>query len=892
MNTDLSSNDHSKLKTYTGLVISTINENKKLRSNIDIPQLIDKERTFAIQNTLNKQDEEIKNLRQENQILLSQYQNQNNNEKIINEQKQFLNNFKSNANTFLEHFNEFHKAFKDQEDAKINQISQIINKCEYQITKLRSFIQNFSNSTDLQSKENQILQLQKDVFDLQTQNQAIHTEFTKANDELKNLLQSAETNNNVNNSLINELKRQIDEKDQTILSLQNQNHEKDSKIQNLQSLVNQDYDESESFNFTAHSSNSPFSGSLSHKTIETLNSKIDELKASLNEKDLYIQKALNDFQNEKNSLLFQIQQKDFQINELKSKSIDNQSISLLKGKIEEITKDNQIKDDEISSLKHQLSISNSNYKEDHFKSLSSQLLSISEENLKLKEDIQYLHNSNQKYLDQIKNLQDSKSLLNNTNLDLNARIDDLEAKLSQAQNQIQNISPNQSTEIQEMQKLHEQDDQKIKSLINQVQETFRHSEKVKNELTLVQKENEQLQNQNLINETNLKSVQFSNSLLEKKLKNQEEISNQKDITIQQLTDSKNELNERYEKLTELHINLKQQFEQSNKKFSIILGCPPDINEIAKQLTSSIEKLADLQSAVAINNESKKEIAYLRQINDDLSNQLQRKEEIIQSTLGKINLCRDGKESEVVKKFNQDFSELNTEYSNLIEEHKKLKNQLFFSDSKYKEIESKLIDQQKINEELLKKEEKIELYEFVTSHFIDLLSSLSSSLISPLIQVSPVHKRRLSAVYDLRVQLKKKNFSSDQIIPTWESFCSAIQESFSFDPFESIKSNVDRLDFIIKTKMNLIGQKINENQQKMDQIVKNSSVLKYQTVRSSRKKPILSVYEKSLKSPLELSGSSYTPREKFSLNTPLTKVNPLARKEPQNSFEPKIETSFL
>lgn len=893
------SSDQSKVKAYSGLLISSIKDNQKLRSNINIPQLIDKERTLAVQNTLDAQAEEIKNLRQENQIILSQQQNQDKNENNTND-LQFLNSFASKTNIFLEHFDEFLKAFKEQEDLKINSISQQINKYKFKLT---GIIQNFPNLTDLQSKENQLLQLQKNIVDLQKQNDtvnSINSQLVKTNNELKSLLQNAEYSNSSNSNLINELQKQVNEKDELIITLQRQNQEKDEKISSFRnsqtksspSLINQEYDDSESFNFTAHDSN-PLVDSTSQKTIETLNAQIDQLKANLNEKDDYIQKVLSESQNEKSSLLLQIQQKNLEIDGLKSSSIDNRSILLLNQKIDEITKENQLKDDEINSLKQQ--ISTAKYRDDQIKSLSTHVVSLADENSQLKEEIQNAQNLNQRFKEQIKTLQESKSLLNSANLDLNAKIDDLEVKLSQYQNQAQSPVKTQTNEIQEMKELLEKDNQKIKSLVKQVQDAFDHNEKIKNELISAQQENAELQNQNQINETQMKSIQFSNSRLESKLKNQEEINNQKDIAIQQLTDSNNELNERYEKLVDSHVTLKQQFEQSNINFSKILGCSPEINEITKQLTSCIERLKELQSSVVVNNDAKKEIAYLRQYSEHLNNQLKKKEEIIQSTLGTINLCRDGKESEVVKKYSQDFSELNSEYSNLIEEHKKLQNQMFLADSKYKEIESRLIDQQKINQELNRKAERIELYEFVTTHFIDFLSILSSSLISPLIQVSPVHKKRLSAVDNLRVQLKKKNFSSDRIIPSWDNFCSVIQESFAFDPVESINTNIGRIDYVIKTKMNLICKKIAENQKQIEQISNKSLFLKSNEayiVKRSKKKPLLSLYEKSMKSPLDHSGSPYIHREKLSSKTPIVRANPLARKDPQNTFEPRIDTSFF
>lgn len=905
MNQSSSSSDQNKMRV---LLSSSFAEMRKVQRKADLPQILDKERTLSIQNTLDTYKEENENLRQE--LLLLQQKNQEGSD--IEKQNQLINIFKSKANNFLEVFNEFYKAFIEQENTQINQISQTLDRYKFQIQQINELIPGISNDADLQSKESKILQLQKDIINLQSQSQTINslnTQYTEENNELKDLLRSAENTNNLNNDLINELKAELNEKNQLIESLQQQNQEKDEKIQSMQakssqSSLNQDYDDSGSFNFTMQDINSSLTDSNSQKNIEILNSKIDQLQSIINEKDTIIanlNKMLNESQNEKTSLLSSIQQKDFEISKIKTNSIDNRSATLLQQKLDEITRENQIKDEEINSLKHQISISASAYRDDQIKSLSSHVVSLADENTQLKEEIQKVQNSNRNYLEKIQNLQDAKSLLSNTNLDLNARIDDLEARLNQSQkNATSNTSNNQSNEIQKMKELFErnkeQDNQKINSLLKQVQETLNYSEKVKNDLISVRKENAQLQSQIQLFETNLRSTQFTNSILEKKIKTAEESNNQKEMLIQQLTDSKKDLKQRYEELIESNVNLKNQFDQSNKRISSILGCRPDINEILRNLTSTFEKLIDLQSAVVFNNDAKKEIDYLRQANLNLNNRLKKKEEINQSNLSKIKMCIDGNDSsDVVKKITDDFRELNTEYSNLIEEHKKLQDQMFLSESAFKEIESKLIDQKKINEELLKKSEKIDLYEFVTSHFIDFLSSLSSSLISPLIQDSFVHKKRLSAVDNLRVQLKKKNFSIDRVIDPWDNFCSVVHESFVFDPIEGVKSNIDHVMYTIDNKMGLIFQRINENKQRIDKLAgKKTSVDTNATntnIGSSKIKTGLSLYQRSLRDPDLFTKTPAALRERLA-RTPIMKSNPLARDSPNNILEPKIEHTFM
>lgn len=864
-----SPSDQSKIKTYSALLSSSFSEMKKLMCNNDLPQILDRERSISLQNTLNAQAEEINNLQQENKILLSQQNDQLEQNHQKDEQSKFLNIFITKANTFLERYNEFIKVIIEKEDEKI---LQIMNKYKLQIQRINNFLQTVHNNAGMQAKDNQIIQLQRNINELQVQNSTINSlnlQLTQKNSDLQISLQNAENNNSINNNLINQLNKQVAEKNELINSLQHQNQEKDNQIiafqknfntQNLSNTQssNPDSEYSESFNFTIQDNNSSLPDTNNQKAIDTLNLKIDQLQNSINEKKLMIKdlnQIIDDSKAEKDLLLSQIQQKDNEINKLRINSIDSKSVVLLKQKIEEMTKENQYKDNEISNLQHQIQISSSSLKDDQIQSLSLHVHSLADENSKLKEDIQSIQNSNNLFLEQIKNLQESKSSLNNINLDLNAKIDELETRLNQAQS---TISP-PSNEIQEMKELlaknSERDSQKIKSLLQQVKDTLEHSERVKNELKSVQNENAKLQNQIQTIEARMKSIQFTNSQLQNKLKNSDETINQKELIIQQLSNSKDELNQRYEELIETHISLKNQFEQLNKTFSTILGCSPDPQEISRQLTDSIEKLANLQYSVVSNNEIKKEVELLRRQNNDLNNRLIKKEEILQSTL---NLCQDGKESEVVKKMKENFTDLNQEHSKLIEEHKQLQRKMFLSESSYKEIESKLIDQKNINEELMKKSEQIELYEFVTSHFIELLSDLSKALITPTYSISELHQKRSLSVDNLLAQLKKRHFSSDEAISYWNSFSTVVQESLVFDPTEEITSFSNQ---------------------------KPKSPL------SSSHKPSIPLYHR-----LNQSESSMTPTQsnlnidRLSPNI-ITRTNPLARDSPSTNFEPSININF-
>ncbi|OHT02277.1 hypothetical protein TRFO_30644 [Tritrichomonas foetus] len=898
----------NKIKAYSTITCSSLMEMRDLLSRLDIPQIIDNERSTAIQTALDAQAEEIEILRKENQILSLSQQNQNS-----GFSKEIFKKFYSRFELFIDHF--CHEEFE-----KMQKIKLVIDNCH----------QNIQNFNNVKSSEYQkeISNLQNEILLLRSQSEKNnnHTEMIQQINDLTSKL-SKQTNEYNENMKI--MKKAIEEKDSVINKMTTEMLSAKSYIEQLenQNKTNEDLLKEKNHQITlslqnlgeSDNKNNAFYEDIinkmkneSKKNEENYQNEINRIKQQLEERQNEFEKAEIQFQsslNEKeeqlknlldsqNNLINQINKKQAEIIELKKQPAQNDQTQKLQDQILEYEKQIQTKEDlinsindqaeskenqlklkeiQISTLQRQLETSLSQDKDVQIQKLMDQTVQLNKEkntlltqNIDLKEEISNLKIS-------CKKLEESKSLLSDANLQLNTRIEELEESLSTTHNSENLGDDNQITKLKDsIEQTRIKHAQQVKLLTEQIKSTIQTSDFVKEQYSKAQSENIELEKK-LINATSsLNTLKISYSMAEHKIKSLEELNTHQETIIQKLTQSKEDVNSQYNELFQTYQDKNSQLERLNRIHTQFFNCEP--SEVTNKLHELMEKISDLQHQSLSNSDLKREITLLRKNNSELQAQIQKKDEQLRSTLKKINLCREGKESEIVQQFRDDFSVLHSEYSKLIYEHQELKGKLFASENSFKEIQSKLIDQEKSYDELVKKTEKFDLYEFITQGLIDFLSSLSSNLISSLIH-SSIIQERLTSVDSLLVQLNKKHFSHIQIEKPWSSFCQKIYTSMMFDPVSSVETHSQKLIEIIEYNLTIINQKTEKNESKMNSIIEKLP----QTIEprhQSSTKTRQSLYERSLKSDVKGNGHYATPSFKIKNN------NPFARNAPSTTREPK------
>ena len=771
-----SANESSQIKNYSVLMSSSLFEMRKALSKSDIPSILEKEKSTAIQNALDAQAQEIENLRRENQIL-SKTNNDNHydysfvSNKIIEFSQHLFNIFNGLITNQMNQF----ITFEDTVNNCLNKMSKSKQMYELKIKEYKELYEMNMNKSK-QIYESNMLKSKELYESLKTEKEKLQKE--------------KDSNSQLQNDEINSYKKMIQDQDSEIQKFQEELLKKNELILKLQNELNQ---------FKKNSTSTISTSPIDNNEFQKVNKELSEYK--------------------------------IKVEEMKKESID-------------YVKQIDNKNAEIDSLKHLLSDSISNDKDIAINNLYKQIEKLNNTNQSLTENINVIKSQKEA-------LEKSKSQLNDTNLSLLGKIEELESYISSHPNQ-ENINDTNSLQKAESQvkqlqesieKMKTQHSQQVYVLNNQIKETFKHSEDIKNQLVESNRQKSELERKLHSITSQFTVLQLNYNLNEKKLQDIENHYNHQDSMVKDLIQSKDSLNLNLTEIIKQFGNLKSRFNRIcstiSRFFDIEISESDDVDDLDKiteKLHETMSKLSDSQHHTLINAQLERELKLVRQANDDLRIQKKKTEERLQSALERIqiitNQSADGSDigSEIIKKLSEDFRLLNNEYTKLIEEHNQLNSKMLINEMNYKEIESKLNNEEKNNENLRKKTEKFDLYEFISMKFLNYLSALSSTLISSIIHNSGVQES-ISYIDDLLIQLKKNDFSVENAIQPWERFCEHVTDALlSFDPesktqnYSNIREKHEKIQQLINDFFNTIFKKLSENEKKMNHLIFTTSNL--------------------------------------------------------------------
>jgi hypothetical protein len=372
----------------------------------------------------------------------------------------------------------------------------------------------------------------------------------------------------------------------------------------------------------------------------------------------------------------------------------------------------------------------------------------------------------------------AKSVLNSANLELSARIEELEGRIANPQVVAEVDLQQQIRELtQSLDKSHETYQERIRLLGEQLGAAMRHGEGLKNQLSESREETVELHRKLAVGSAELASATRKSRTLQRKIEDQErEIAHQNEV-IAQIQAQKEELQTSWQDLLEQHQRKKADNEIFLTSLSGIFGC--EQGDVARRISDSLTELARAKEQIADSFEKERENSLLRSRISSLEQRLALANEQIDGLGRQMALLKAGKESEVVSQIHADFFKLKAVNSDLYNEHIKLQEEFFRAEKSLTNTMAMLETQQNANHKLSERLVRFDFYDFLFRQLACLLAELSSRMVSSL-SATPARHRQLEAVDSLIIALRQQNCSADRAKGPWDGFADVLMELFSND----------------------------------------------------------------------------------------------------------------
>ena len=380
---------------------------------------------------------------------------------------------------------------------------------------------------------------------------------------------------------------------------------------------------------------------------------------------------------------------------------------------------------------------------------------------------------NQRLTETLKNTENAKSVLNSANLDLNARIEELELRLSSSPELASTSELNDriaqlSQSLDSLQKSHSQ---QVEILNEQVKMATEHAKSAAAQLSEGNERNVELAKALRTTEMELnmakRQVMYANSQLDDCKRELESQREQNEV----LKSQKAQIAGEFDALLEQRNSMNQETEMFVKSLVDVFGCSSE--DVAPRISEMLNELARLKQYLSKSGEQERELCILKSTNHSLEERVKALQDQMESQDQLIRVCKDGKESEAVKGIHEQFKKLQDVNSQLIKEIDSNRTQLFSAESALNSTKAALDDERSLNTQLSSKVERFEFYEYSIGQLISVLESLSSQIVLSLNKTSGEIERQ-QALDGLLVELKKQNSTPQSAQAKWDKFLSAMQ----------------------------------------------------------------------------------------------------------------------
>lgn len=522
----------------------------------------------------------------------------------------------------------------------------------------------------------------------------------------------------------------------------------------------------------------------------------EEIK-NLREENMYLQKNLSDFCQNASKRIVQIHQRFSQMFEQlaleQNRRISNvesvlHKFSLLpahiqkaqqhqpvlpthgfvpESKLQEVMLSLQQKEAEVRELRAKI-----NHETDII-SLMQQVDDFTKHATTLEDEKSALEAEIQRLTDALKNAESAKDVLNSMNLDLNAKIEDLELKLSASPElatagELHDRISHLSQSLDKLQKSHTE---QVQILNDQVRIANEHSKNVASQLSEGNERNVELSKTLRKTEMELnmvrRQVNHANTQLEDCKKELDSQRQQNEL----LKLQKEQLAKDFDSFIQERNGTNEENEMLMKSLIEVFGCSQE--DVAPRILEMLNELARLKQYLSKTGEQERELRIVKSTNHQLEERIKELNDQMEAQDKLIRLCKDGKESEAVKGIHEQFKKLQEVNSQLIKEMDSTKTQIFTIESALNSTKAALDDERSLNSQLSSKVERFDFYEYSIGQLITVLESLSSQIVLSLNKTSGEIERQ-EALDGLLIELKKQNSTPESAQAKWDKFLSAMQ----------------------------------------------------------------------------------------------------------------------
>jgi regulator of replication initiation timing len=398
-----------------------------------------------------------------------------------------------------------------------------------------------------------------------------------------------------------------------------------------------------------------------------------------------------------------------------------------------------------------------------------------------------------------------KSVLTSTNLELSARIDDLELRLSTAggssdadlQSRVADLSRALATATQAF-------DERAGILGEQLSAALSHAEGLKSRAMQADADCVDLNRQLRSLTLQLNGAQRQLQAAEIRAEQAESEVRGKDEIVGLLSAQKDELTREHQRLFERNDQRQSQNEVFVNSLAGILGC--ERGDVAGRISDVLVQLERAQDKAARAVEADREIQMLRARNAALEARLRHANEQLDAQARNVELLRAGRDSDVVGQIYSNCEKLKALNCQLYEEQQAAEAKLFEAEKALAGAQRALEAETAARSSLSVQLERFEFYEFSVDHLGEMLSNLSAQIVSAL----PDRHSQLEVVDRLLIDLRRRAWEPGASEERWRRFGQAVADAFALDCSsiaQMLSCKVDRFMDVVSSQMRTVHDRI-------------------------------------------------------------------------------------
>jgi chromosome segregation ATPase len=399
----------------------------------------------------------------------------------------------------------------------------------------------------------------------------------------------------------------------------------------------------------------------------------------------------------------------------------------------------------------------------------------------------------------------AKSVLTSTNLELSARIEDLELRLSTAggssdadlQSRVADLTRALSAATRGF-------DERAAILGEQLSAALSHAEGLKGRAMRGDAECVDLNRQLRSLALKLNTAQRQLRAAEVRAEQAECEVRDKDEMIGLLSAQKDEVTREHQRLFERNDARQSQNEIFVNSLAGILG--RERGDVAQRISDLLVQLETAQDKVARVAEADRDMQMLRSRNAALDARLRHANEQLDVQARNVELLRAGRDSDVVGQIYANCEKLKALNSQLYEEQQATEAKLFEAEKELAGAQRALAAETAARSSLSAQLQRFEFYEFSVDHLGKMLSNLSAQIVSAL----PDRHAQLDVVDALLIDLRRRAWEPGASEERWCRFGQAVADAFAMDcsPVRELLSRrVDGFMDVISSQMRTCHDRI-------------------------------------------------------------------------------------